>query len=178
MSYTVPPTFVDATPGEASDINILGDDLIDHEARIVSQSFSGVTLVDASASVNNATWTDITWDSSTFDEGGWWASGATFTVPAGSVAAGFTSCVVEVTFDCHFVTDNAGVRWQRFLLNGAEYRRFSTGAVDGAGTEMGHTVPIICVDGDEVRVQVYQTSGGALNVDEKFLYAKRAGLIV
>ena len=181
MAYTVPPTFVASDPLAAADLNILGDDLIDHEARISAQSFSGVRLLTSGASsVPDSVFTDVSWDSATFDQGGWWASGATITVPAGTVPAGYTDAVLSVAATVRFDVNGTGNRQLKVIKNGSAWSYNDVRTADASETTTCLVVEpaLIATDGDTIKVQCWQSSGGALDCTTQHLAISRVGLIV
>ena len=50
MAYATPPTFTGGTELTAADLNILGDDIVDLDARVDARAFSGVRVYRVSAS--------------------------------------------------------------------------------------------------------------------------------
>lgn len=95
--------------------------------------------------------------------------------------AGSTTNVVVQTAGLYLVTGSAtwatnavGVRETAILKNGtlvAGFRAANNGAVLGSGTPCTHLVS--CVATDILTMQVFQTSGGALNVTSSVFSASR-----
>jgi|SRR5712671_2028551 len=177
MSYTTPPTVAPATTATAAEFNILGDDIIDLDARAKQTAFKGVSLLRSSAqSVADNTLTSISWASASLDVGGWWSSGTNIVVPAGAIPAGYTTIYVEVMGQARAASNGTGTRSITFLLNGGtiEIGR-STSALTGDTTTLDHTVWAEVAAADVIVMQVKQNSGGALNFDYLTLKVKRLG---
>jgi len=175
MAYVTPPTFVASAVLAAADLNIVSDDVAYLKAFADAQAGSGVSLLKGtSVSCTTATFTTIAWVSSPIDIGGWWTSGTNIVVPTGLVPPGYTSVAVEVQAAARFDSNGTGSRAIQVLLNGTVVEvPFSTSAITGDTTPVGVTVWADCVDGDVITVQVYQSSGGALNCNHCNAHVKR-----
>lgn len=166
MTYSVVSTKATGDTVAASDWNTyLRDNLADHEARIIGNTFSGASVTRASnQSISTAAWTAVSWTAESTDQGGWIATtSTTFTVPAGAIVAGYTSIFVSFGVSIYWAANSTGGRGLRFLKNGTEYAGDTRLATTGA---MGVTVvapDIIAVAGDTFTCEIYQDSGGALN---------------
>ena len=168
MTYTTPPTFVAGDELAAADLNILGDDIVDLDGRVNGLTFSGVSLYRSSAqSIPNTTNTNITWTTESFDIGGWWSSGTKVIVPAGAVPAGYTTIAVDVSVSLRYVSNGTGTRRLRIMQNGAavDGGDQSVSALSGETTIFDKTWTVIVEAADELEIDTYQSSGGALNMD-------------
>lgn len=116
----------------------------------------GVVLTDAAQSISNTTVTDITWGTEVSDPDGWTSGGsATLTVPSGwggVIAANFTPVW----------SDNPGTtQGAQCLINGtAAYGYNGSSLWNPASLSFVRSVTV----GDTIKFQVYQSSGGAINV--------------
>lgn len=175
MAYVTPPTFVAGTAAVAADVNVLSNDISYLKAFADAQAGAGVALVrTTNLSVVTATWTDIPWVSASVDITGWWTSGTDITVPAGLVPPGYTSVVVEIEARARFDQNGTGARQIQVLLNGGVVEiPFATSGITGETTPVAITVWAGCVDGDVLKVQVYQNSGGNLNCNHANAHVKR-----
>lgn len=175
MAYVAPPVFVDGAALTAAELNVMGDDLNDLDARVNAQAGSGVALNRTTAlNIVTATWTDIPWDTAVVDTTGWWTSGANVTVPAGVVPPGYSTVVIEIELTARFDANNVGNRAVRVLQNGSvvEFYR-SASAINGDTTTVSALVWAICVDGDVLKGQVEQTRGANLDVTQMAMHVKR-----
>jgi hypothetical protein len=175
MTYVAPPTFTPATTAAAADVQVLSDDIAYLKAFADAQAGSGVSLLQGSStSIPTATYTTLSFASAPVDVGGWWSSGPSIVVPTGLVPPGYTGVVVEVQAAARFDANGTGSRAIQVLLNGSVVEvPFSTSAISGETTPVGVTAWAVCVDGDVLTVQVYQSSGGALNCNHVNVHAKR-----
>jgi len=168
MPWTTPPTFTADTELAAADLNLLSDDLEYLKGIADGVTFSGAKVDRAGASavsVANTTETAITLTNEVFDFGGWWSSGATFTVPAGAIPAGYTTIAVMVNASIRFAANGTGLRKLIVLKNGSEIDHFGApGLVGEVVTVAGLTVFTVEA-ADTIGIQAYQSSGGALNLD-------------
>jgi hypothetical protein len=165
MSWTTPPTFVASDPLAAAELNILGADLLYLKGIGDGVSFSGTKVKrDSNQSIANATGTSIIFTDEVLDLGGWWSSGATITVPAGAVPAGFTTIALQAIASVRFAANGTGTRQIRILQNGAVVDDMSFSALSGETTMLSIVTFFAAAAGDTVELQVQQNSGGALNV--------------
>ena len=178
MPYTVPPTFVASDPLAAADLNILGDDLVDHEGRILANTYQGVLVIrTTNQSVNDATWTEVSWASAPVEVGSWWASGTDITVAAGAIPGGSSTIACRVMFYVRFATNGTGNRSVDVYVNGSSANGFITKGASlpsDVATVVGFDV-VQVADGDIITLAVYQDSGGALNVTGAHMLVERAG---
>jgi len=177
VAYTPPPAFAPDDVLAASDLNILSDDITDLDARATESAFMGVSLLRGSnQSISNATFTDISWTSASIDVGGWWSSGTSVVVPAGAIPSGFTTIYVEIHGQTRAASNGAGTRYLQFLLNGSVIEAaFNVSAITGDTTAIQHTVWAEVAAADVIKMQVEQTSGGALNFATNTFKIKRLG---
>jgi hypothetical protein len=164
MAYTAPPTFVSGDPLTAAEMNVLGDDIAYLYGVNQGLTFSGTMVSRAAAtSIPNGSWTAITFSAETFDYGAWWGSGATVIVPAGAIPSGFTTIALLIIARTKFAGDNAGFRGIAVQQNGSDLIGSTVGAVDGGDTEIVVTGFTVAEAADTIGLNLYQTSGAALN---------------
>jgi hypothetical protein len=166
MAYVTPPTFLGGDPLAADELNTLGDDIVYLYGVSRGVTFSGVQLNRTSSqSLATGTDTDITWQAEPFDYGGWWASGATITVPAGAIPDGFTTIALLVFARLQYDADATGNRRVVVLKNGTAFgRRTLNGLGGGDATDVSIQEVVTAAAGDAITVQGYQTAGHSLNV--------------
>jgi hypothetical protein len=175
MAFVTPPAFVADTALPASDLNVLSDDISYLKAFADAQAGAGVSLLrGTNLSVVTATYTDMPWVSAPIDITGWWTSGANITVPAGLVPPGYSSVAIEIQASARFDANGTGSRGIEVLLNGSVVEvPFSTSAITGETTPVSVTVWADCVDGDVLKIAVYQSSGANLNCNHANAHVKR-----
>lgn len=175
MAFVTPPVFVPGTALAAADLNVLGDDINYLKAFADAEAGAGVSLLrGTNLSVVSATYTDIPWVSAPIDITGWWTSGANITVPTGLVPPGYTSVAIEIQASARFDANGTGSRGIEVLLNGSVVEvPFSTSAISGETTPVAVTVWANCLDGDVLKIAVYQSSGGNLNCNHANAHVKR-----
>jgi hypothetical protein len=129
---------------------------------------SGSTFVGANVtktanqSISNATWTNVTWNNEQFDTNTFHdnsTNNTRMTIPSGK--DGKYLITVGVVFD----TNGSGVRHGMIKKNNVNYYKFNWD--DSYGSErksLNGSTTIECVATDYIEVEVYQSSGGALNV--------------
>lgn len=179
MAYTAPPTFVAGDPLAADDLNTLGDDIVDLDARVQGTVASLVALTRSS---NQSTATgvaeSVVWTTEVIDVGGWWSSGAAIVVPASAIPDGATTIGVMVNAFATFALNATGSRIIRVLVNGSSARQRSQSADGGEATIseiMGKVVEVAAAD--EIEIEVEQSSGGSLNVTAAGIDLVRVGVI-
>lgn len=164
MAWTTPPTFSSGATLAAADVNILGDDLTYLKGITDGVSFSAVKATRAAAtSIPNAAYTAVTFTAETYDYGGWYASGTNIVVPAGAIPSGYTTIAVMATGRAVFAANATGVRRLQVSLNGtAQFQPLASG--DGTdATDLSGFGFLIVAAADIITLEVYQTSGAALN---------------
>lgn len=175
MAYTTPPTFVASDVLPAADLNILSDDIIYLKGITDGVTFSGTKVNRGSnQSISNATATDISFTAEIFDFGGWWSSGTTVTVPAGAIPAGYTTIVLEVVGKAFYTSNATGYRRLAVLKNGASFAQTTAGSNATDSTDVNLTDFVEVEAGDDITMQVTQTSGGALNVTANLIVVRFA----
>lgn len=111
-------------------------------------------------SVNNITWTPITFDNETRDDGGFHSTSSNLdrmTAPA----TGW----YQISANIEFVANNTGSRMVRFFLNGTtEIARAALASIATYSTFVPLTATYYLTAGDYVTCDVFQDSGGSLNV--------------
>lgn len=166
MAYVDPDYAVPAATASSDAYNILVDDVKDHESRILGQAFSGAHLRRAtSQSISNATWTDISFSSTTVDVDDWWSAGTNIVVPSAAVPTGFTTIAVRVLMQFRFATNGTGLREIRVEVNGTPSTETTiVAAISGDTTTIVAFDTVVCAAADVITIAVYQSSGGSLNL--------------
>jgi hypothetical protein len=114
----------------------------------------------ADISIANATLTALTFDSERYD-----TDSMHSTVSNTGRITFTTAGVYNLTFNGVFASNATGYRVASFRLNGTTYiGYFSQMAVSGDSTYLNVTTQYKFAAGDYIEVVVYQTSGGALNI--------------
>lgn len=166
MSWTEPPTFSSATTATASDANILSEDLRFLKTISDGTTFTGVDLqITGTQSIPDATDSDIIWGVEGFDYGSWWSTGATITVPASAVPAGYTTIAVYANATCRFVPDGSSGRAINILVNGTPVLAEGIRLSESDYANIGVSGLCVVAAGDAITVQVRQNSGASLNID-------------
>jgi hypothetical protein len=165
MAYTDPPTFIAADPLTAAEMNVLSEDIEYLYAGSVGTTFAGVQISrSTNQSCADSVMSDISMTSEAFDYGGWWASGAGVTVPAGVIPAGFTTIAVLVTAYVKWATNGSGMRKIELQKGGTAFGTLATSALSGETTQLQITDVVVVAAGDVLNVSAWQNTGGALNV--------------
>ena len=111
-------------------------------------------------SINNGTDTKIAWDSEDSDEGGWHdnvTNNTRITVPV--------TATYRISVSIEFVTNGTGGRFVNVFKNGVAIPGASVAqATASFVTVLTLSYPVDLQAGDYLEVNVYQASGGALNV--------------
>lgn len=167
MAFTTPPTFGSGNTLTAAQLNILGDDLLYLKGITDGVTFSGVQLNHSSSVqvIADTTATLVSFQNESFDYGSWWSSGTDITVPAGAIPAGYTSIILMVVCRARWETNGTGNRRIRPLLNGSLFGSTTQGGISGDPTEQAVTEFIEAEAGDVITLEVYQSSGGALDLE-------------
>lgn len=166
MAYVTPPTFVASDPLAAADLNILGDDITYLKGITDGVSFQAVTVTrSANTSIADSTWTAVSWTAEVIDYGGWYSSGTNIVVPAGAIPAGFTTIAIDlIPYIAQFDNNVTGIRGARILVNGTPSVLNSTQAGFASDdTVVNSTGLLVVAAADIITMEVYQSSGGALN---------------
>lgn len=180
MAYTTPPTFVSGDVLTAAQLNVVSDDVTYLKAALDAQSFCGVALTRTSSqSIPDNSWTNVSWASANVETGGnWWTSGTDITVPTGAIPPGYTSAVLEVTFQARFDANGTGVRAIKVFLDGSTVEQsFYTSAISGETTAVSTTVWAVATSGQVITGAVIQNSGGSLDVTHLSIHVKRVGAL-
>ncbi|MFH2073207.1 MAG: hypothetical protein ABIJ75_10200 [Actinomycetota bacterium] len=116
---------------------------------------------DAIQSIPNNTWTAVLWNTETYDTGGWHSVASntdriTPTLP--------DQTVVNVKSIIQFASNATGVRAVRVLKSGSSIGMVDMNAVSGAASRVPIAVDSMFGTGDYYTLEVYQTSGAALDV--------------
>ena len=169
MAYTTPPTFVSGDPLTAADLNILSDDIADLHGVAEGVTFYGVKLVKTSQSISDSAYTNINWASETYDYGSWWSTGVYATVPAGAIPAGFTTIACHVVVNARWAANGTGNRRISLQVNGSEVAYSSLSGITGDTLGMVINDYVLVVAGDQIKIQVYQSSGSSLTLDYAYM---------
>lgn len=177
MAYTTPPTFVAAATLTAAELNILSDDIIDLDARAKQTRFTGVSLSRTAAqSIADTSFTALSWTSASIEVDNWWTSGTNVVVPAAAIPSGYTTIYVEIHGQTRAASNGTGTRAIQFKLNGTLIElAYNTSALTGETTAVQHTVWAEVAATNIITMEVYQTSGGALDFTTSSLKVKRLG---
>lgn len=155
-SYQLTEALADIVTAEGNittlqtEVQALEDDLYDYSARVFN---------NANESIANATWTDITFNTETWDPDN-----------MHSVASNTERIVVPnegrylVGCGIQFAANAVGYRDVRIIRNSVNEAEFLVAAVNGAATIISFSTLSKASASDYYRVRVYQNSGGALNV--------------
>jgi hypothetical protein len=176
-SYTPERSWSDGDTIGASDLNTYLRDNVDAVYAIAQAvNVSAVQLTrEAATSTNDSTYTDIVWDNEEFDFGAWWSSGAAITVPSGAIPSGYTTILIAVSARARWAANGTGARRLRFLLNGSEFAFFSATADATESIDLQGYKLVEVEAADEVKVQTWQSSGGALNISQLEVSVERRG---
>jgi hypothetical protein len=131
----------------------------------------------ANQSIPDTTDTNISFDTEVYDYGGWWTSGTNIVVPAGAVPTGFTTIAVWVIPIFSFASNSTGRRKVIIQKNGSTQETFSISALSGDPTVVILPTLITVAAADIITIQVYQSSGGALNVTGNVKVVRHAAVV-
>ena len=174
MTWTAPKT-MGSEIGTSSDWNTyVRDNELYLKSIVDGVSFSGVQVRRAATqAITTATETDVSFDTETLDFGGWWASGTTITVPAGAIPSGYTTVAIILQASAKFASNGTGARRITLLKNGASVGTWQVSALTGDVTDVQVFSVTTVAAADTVKLDVYQTSGGNLNINEAVLTVLR-----
>ena len=177
MAYVTPPTFVSGAVLTAAQLNVLGDDIVYLKAQADGVAVQGVYLTRSTGlSLANVTYVDIPWTTENVDVGGWHAAGSTdIVIPAGAIPSGFSSILVRVDAVVTFASNNANSRGIAIVLNGSSIGAQFVQAINGDSTTMNTFAWAVCVAGDVLKVQAWQSSGVTLVASQMKVGAFRLG---
>lgn len=171
MSYTTPPTWSADTIVASSDLQILSDDITDLDARVALTVLSGTRVARTTTqSIPDSSATAVSFTTETFDQGGWVAvTSTTVTVPAGAIPAGYTTVALDIRVGVNFATNATGYRKATVNQNGSPVLAPTKAAVSGTATNVNESTIVTAVSGDTFDVELFQNSGGALNIISAYL---------
>lgn len=174
MAYTTMKTWTSETL-TSSDMKTYLTDNIEYLKGVADGlTFSGVEVTrTAATSIADTTESPITFTAETFDYGGWWSSGTDVTVPSGAIPSGYTSIAVLLLGRTKFAANGTGIRRITILKNGGAISGPTVSAITGEDTEIDTARFTTAEAGDVFTLQVYQTSGGALNTSGTILSVVR-----
>lgn len=165
MAYTTMKTWGSETLTSSDMKTYLTDNIEYLKGVSDGLTFSGVTLTRVAAtSIPDAATTDISWVTESEDSGGWWSSGASITVPAGAIPSGFTTIKLLVTARATWDNNGTGVRKLLLTNNGTSFAAPVIAGITGEDIGQDVTDFVSVVSGDVIKLQVYQNSGGALDI--------------
>lgn len=167
MSWTDPPTWTAATLTSSQMNQYVSANLTYLKGIADGLTFSGVQLRrTATQSISSGAWEEVTWqtESGGFDYGSWWASGTDVIVPSGAIPAGYTTIACQVIARTNFAANATGWRGVRILVNGTYTEKAAGNGLSGDVTEVSAFDFVVVGAGDIITTEVYQNSGGALNI--------------
>jgi len=144
---------------------------------LTGTTFSG-TQVARTANQSIATSNDenVSWDQENWDVGGWYTSGTTITVPSGAIPSGFTTIGILAICLGRFESNATGKRRIELLKNGSSYETLKLVALDDDATTMSFSAVTTAASGDNFKMNVWQNSGGSLNITLARLTIVRLGV--
>lgn len=164
MAWTTPPTFAGGNALAASELNVLGDDLLSLKSVSDGTVFSGTVLYrSAATSIPNDTPTAITWATELIDIGSWYTSGTDAVVPAGAIPAGFTTIACLAIARTSFAANSTGSRRIAVAVNGTWASSVYVPGLNGDPTSVALSDVIFVAAGDVITCELWQNSGGSLN---------------
>lgn len=167
MAWTTPPTESAGAALAAADLNIIRDDLNYLKDRSDALIFSGVR-VDRNASnqsIPDSTWTAVSFTRELIDQGGWIAvTSTTITVPSGAIPTGYTTVVIDADMYATFAANTTGIRKARVLRNGSMFVQNGFSAASADTTDLVGSMWTSAAATDTITMEVYQSSGGSLNL--------------
>lgn len=179
MSYTDPPDFNAGDVLPAADLQALTDDIRDLDSRVSGIVASACRVSrNTNQSIPNDTWTVVTFNVEEIDIGGWYpGSGNVATVPTSEVPAGASTILLDFAASATFTSNGTGSRGARITVNGSNIGGITVGALSGDTT----TVPVPgelaeVAAADTIQLEVYQNSGGALNLTSARVQWTREGV--
>lgn len=162
MPFTDPASVQDPTTGVA--ISSSWGDTVNADLNYLASTRPRANVYNnANQSISNATSTALTFNSERFDPAGMHSTVSNtsrLTIPASEGGHYMVGCTFQ------FASNATGYRQGALLVNGSTVVAiFNTPAVSGVQTRISLCTLYPLAAGDYVEVQVYQTSGGALNVE-------------
>jgi hypothetical protein len=128
-------------------------------------AFVGAAIYrDVATAISNATWTTITWDTEDYDTDGFWASSPNatrVTIPSGKGGKylfNFSAC---------FASNASGVRLCKLQKNGTDILFGNWIGASGDFLTINGSGVLNLSASDYIEMQVYQSSGGNLNINTK-----------
>jgi hypothetical protein len=86
-------------------------------------------------------------------------------VPAGAIPSGSTTLLLSCQIQLYWAGNVTGVRSVRFLKNGAEFASDGDSTATAGNLGQVKVAPDVdAVAGDTITIEVFQSSGGALNL--------------
>lgn len=176
MAYTTEKTWTSETL-TSSDLNTYLRDNVEYlYGKVSGLTYSGVALHRSSAaSIPDSAYTNITWQVEDSDVGGWWSSGTVITVPSSAIPTGSTQIAILVLATIRFATNGTGGRALNLTINGSNEDATFLGAYSSDVTSVPLSTICFVSSGDELILQAYQGSGGALNMDVAKVRIARLG---
>lgn len=166
MAYSTPPIWTPGAVVAASDLQIQSDDISYLKDRSDALIFNGMYATRTTTqSISNSTDTDVTLTTEIWDVGSWIAvSATTATVPASAIPTGYTNVVIDIRASVLWAGNATGAR--RLIINqtGTQIYSLAFNPGSASGFPIHFAILAPAVAGDTFKLQVNQTSGGALNI--------------
>ena len=172
MAWTDPQTWAAGNPVTAAELNEqLRDNMTYLKDVADGVAFSGIQIkrdvnTTSAQVIPNATWTAVVFHTVLFEYGDWWTSGSNITVPATAVPDTATAIVLLTSLKASWEADATGTRRVRVNLNGTSFGAMSLDALNDVSqeTELNMVEFVSAVAGGVVTFEVYQDSGGSLDL--------------
>jgi len=155
-------------PGTIPRVSIVADSAeatgLKWAAPASGSTFSGANVYkDPAQAISNATWTNVTWNQETFDTDAFHdnsTNNSRFTIPSGK------NGYYLITACLQFLSNPNGFRASVIRKNASDYAKINwVTANSGDSTILVGSTTVSCVATDYIEVQVYQNSGGNLNIN-------------
>lgn len=168
MAWTDPQTWTAGSILTAAELNEqLRDNMSYLKAVADGVDFSGVQMKrGADQNVATATPEYINFDAQVFDYGGWWDIGTPrkAIVPVTAIPTGKDAIIIFVSVRTRWDSNATGLRRVSIHINGTSVGTTNVEAVSGADTEVYMADFASVGAGDHVQIEVYQSSGGNLDM--------------
>lgn len=164
MTYAAPRSWSTDTASANGHLNAsaLNQDIRDNLISLRGlNDYSAKVLLSNDLSINSATETAVTWETSAWNIGSMWSSGVTPTRITVAVTGFYELCGT-----INFLSDSTGSRRVSYRVNGTTTHCLSNRpATDNGPTYVDYYDVVSLTAGDYVEILVFQDSGGALKVD-------------
>lgn len=161
----------------ASDWALIDSDLDDLDARITANTFSGTILTRLTTqSIPDSAATPLNLTAEVIDEGSWFpGSGTTITVPAGAIPSGYTKVVCRLEINAEWTANATGRRTMDIYKNGSIIGPIFQQDASTISFGQSNSRTFWFEAGDTITFQLYQDSGGALNLNSALVTVARVG---